>query len=96
MTLSTPLASNGVKMVRKSQEASAPVNLTCPFQPVRPLWDSDECREGVREKGLDGGGRLRHVVQLSLVPRAKLNLHVFCSHIHSVNTKSIVKSCSGT
>ena len=43
-----------------------------------------------------GGGRLRHVVKLSLVPRAKLNLHAFYSHIHRVNTKSIVKSCSGT
>ena len=51
----------------------------------------------IRGKGPDGGGsRLRHVVQLSLVPRAGLNLHAFCSHIHRVNTKSIVKSCSGT
>ena len=43
-----------------------------------------------------GGGRLRHVVKLSLVPREKLNLHAFCSHIHRVNTKSIAKSCSET
>ena len=56
-----------------AQEASTPVNLTCPFQPVLPLWSNDECREGVRGKGPDGGGgggRLRLVVQLSLVPRA--------------------------
>ena len=43
-----------------------------------------------------GEGRLRHVVKLFLVPRAKLNLHAFCSRIHRVNTKSIVKSCSET
>ena len=39
-----------------AQEASAPVNLTYPFQPGRPLWSNDECREGVRGKGPDGGG----------------------------------------
>ena len=81
-----------------------PVSLTCSFQWWCPCslitfsgsefnlsvlarpWSNDECREGVR----GGGGRLRHVVKLSLVPRAKLNLHAFCSHIHRVNTKSIV------
>ena len=65
---------------------------------ARP-WSNDECCEGVRGKGPyggGGGGRLRHVVQLSLVPRAKVNLHAFCSHIHRVNTKSIVKYCSET
>ena len=36
---------------------------------ARP-WSNDECREGVRGKGpYGGGGRLRHVVKLSLVPR---------------------------
>ena len=63
---------------------------------ARP-WSNDECREGVQGKEPDGGGgRLRHVVKLSLVPRANLNRHAFCSHIHRVNTKSIVKYCSGT
>ena len=28
-----------------AQEASAPVNLTCPFQSVRPLRSNDECRD---------------------------------------------------
>ena len=75
-----------------AQEASAPVNLAC-------LWSNDECREGVRGRNRMGGGgwgRLRHVIKLSLVHWEKLNLHAFCSHIHRVNTKSIVKSCSGT
>ena len=53
-----------------AQEASVPVNLSCPFQPVLiPLWSNDEFYEGVRGKGPDGGGRLRYVVQLSFVPR---------------------------
>ena len=38
-----------------AQEASAPINLACPFQPVRPQLSNDECRGGVRGKGPDGG-----------------------------------------
>ena len=36
----------GLKQSQNSaQEASAPVHLTCLFQPVRPLRSNDECRD---------------------------------------------------
>ena len=41
-----------------AQEASAPVNLTCPFQLVRPPWSNDECCEGVQGKEPDGEGEV--------------------------------------
>ena len=77
-------------MVRKTR----PRQSIKPETPVRPLWSNDECREGVRGKGPDGGMYLPQCG--SAVPRAsgRLNLHAFCSHIHRVKTKSIVKSCS--
>ena len=88
-SLSTSLASKWCARGVRASQSNLSV-LAC-------LWSNDECREGVRGRNwMGGGGRLRHVVKLSLVPRAKLNLHAFCSHIHRVNTKSIVKSCSGT
>ena len=56
MTASLSTRSLGLKRSQNgAQETSAPVNLTCLFQPVRPLWSNDECREGVRGKGPDGG-----------------------------------------
>ena len=45
---------------------------------------------GGRDRMRGEWGRLHHVVKLSLVPRAKLNLHAFCSHIHDNDRRSFI------